>query len=54
VVTALRERRPYHTSLIYERPDGGRLPIVVTSIPLLGGGGEVLGALAVFWEDKPA
>ena len=54
VVTALRERRPHHTSLVYQRPDGGRLPIVVTSIPLLGGGGEVLGALAVFWEDKAA
>ncbi|HEX6655234.1 MAG TPA: PAS domain-containing protein [Candidatus Limnocylindria bacterium] len=54
VVTALREKRPRHTSLIYQRPDGGRLPIVVTSIPLLGGGGELIGAVAVFWEDKPA
>jgi PAS domain-containing protein len=54
VVTALRERRPHHTSLIYGRPDGGRVPIVVTSTPLIGGGGELLGALALFWQDGPA
>ncbi|HEY7527493.1 MAG TPA: PAS domain-containing protein [Candidatus Limnocylindria bacterium] len=51
VVTALRERRPHHTALVYQRPDGARLPIVVTSIPLIGGGGELLGAVAIFWED---
>src|ERR1051325_2463545 len=34
VVPALHDRRPRHPSLVYERPDGGRLPIVVTSIPL--------------------
>jgi PAS domain-containing protein len=51
VVAALRERRPHHTSLLYQRPDGSRLPIVATSIPLIGGGGELLGAVAVFWED---
>jgi len=51
VVAALRERRPHHTSLLYQRPDGARLPIVATSIPLIGGGGELLGAVAVFWED---
>jgi PAS domain-containing protein len=54
VVTALHERRPHHTSLVYERPDGVKLPIVVTSIPLIGGGGELLGAVAIFWEDGPA
>ncbi|HET7582561.1 MAG TPA: PAS domain-containing protein [Candidatus Limnocylindria bacterium] len=51
VVTALRESRPHHTSLVYQRPDGAKLPIVVTSIPLIGGGGELLGAVAIFWED---
>jgi PAS domain-containing protein len=52
VVAALRERRPHHTSLLYQRPDGVRLPIVATSIPLIGGGGELLGAVAIFWEDR--
>lgn len=51
VVTALRESRPHHMSLVYQRPDGGRLPLVVTSIPLIGGGGELLGAVAIFWQD---
>lgn len=51
LVAALRERRPSHTSLLYQRPDGSRLPIVVTNIPLIGEGGELLGAVAVFWQD---
>jgi PAS domain-containing protein len=51
VVAALRSGRPSHTSLHYERPDGARLPIVVTSIPLIGGGGALLGAAAIFWQD---
>jgi PAS domain-containing protein len=51
VVAALRSGRPSHTTLVYERPDGGRLPIVVTSIPLIGEGGSLLGAAAIFWED---
>jgi PAS domain-containing protein len=54
VVAALRERRPGHTSLIYQRPDGSRLQIVATSIPLVGQGGELLGAVAIFWEDRQA
>jgi PAS domain-containing protein len=51
VVTALHERRPHHTALVYGRPDGSRVPIVVTSTPLIGGGGELLGALSIFWQD---
>ena len=51
VVTALRDRRPHHSSLLYQRPDGAKLPIVATSIPLIGEGGELLGAVAIFWED---
>ena len=52
VVAALREGRPSHTSLLYERPDGSRLPIVVTGVPLIGEGGALLGAVAIFWEDR--
>jgi PAS domain-containing protein len=53
VVAAMRTRHPDHTSLLYQRPDGTRLPIVATSIPLIGQGGELLGAVAIFWEDEP-
>ena len=52
VVAALREGRPSHTSLLYERPDGSKLPIVVTGVPLIGEGGALLGAVAIFWEDR--
>lgn len=52
VVAALRNGRPSHTSLLYQRPDGSRLKIVVTSIPLIGEGGALLGAVAIFWEDR--
>ncbi|HEX5396077.1 MAG TPA: PAS domain-containing protein [Candidatus Limnocylindria bacterium] len=51
VVAAMRDGRPSHTSLLYQRPDGARVPIVATSIPLIGQGGELLGAVAIFWED---
>jgi PAS domain-containing protein len=51
VVAALKTGRPSHTTLIYERPDGTKLPIVVTSFPLIGEGGTLLGAAAIFWED---
>lgn len=52
VVAALRNARPSHTSLLYQRPDGSKLKIVVTSIPLIGEGGALLGGLAIFWEDS--
>lgn len=52
LVAAMRERHPTHTSLIYQRPDGSKIPIVVTSIPLIGQGGELLGAAAVFWQAR--
>ena len=51
VVAAMETRHPTHTSLLYQRPDGTKIPIVATSIPLIGQGGELLGAVAVFWED---
>lgn len=51
VVAALRDGKPSHTTLSYERPDGARLPLVVTSFPLIGEGGTLLGAAAIFWRD---
>jgi PAS domain-containing protein len=49
VVRALNERDPVHGSLLYERPGGDRVPVVVTAFPLVGQGGKVLGAAAIFW-----
>lgn len=49
----LRERTPTHGSILYQRPDGERVPVLVTAIPLIGQGGKVLGAAAIFWLDTP-
>jgi hypothetical protein len=32
--------------------DGGDLEIEVTAFPLLGGGGHLIGAVAMFWARK--
>ncbi len=53
VIAALRRREPRHMSLLYQRPDGAKLPLGVTSIPLIGEGGALLGAVAIFWVDRP-
>ena len=49
VVRALNEHDPVHGSLLYERPGGERVPVIVTAFPLVGQGGKVLGAAAIFW-----
>jgi PAS domain-containing protein len=53
VVRALNERDPVHGSLLYERPGGERVPVIVTAFPLVGQGGKVLGAAAIFWPGSP-
>ncbi len=53
VMRALQERNPVHGSLLYERPGGERVPVLVTAIPLVGQGGKVLGAAAIFWPAVP-
>jgi PAS domain-containing protein len=52
VVRALNERDPVHGSLLYERPGGERVPVVVTAFPLVGQGAKVLGAAAIFWPAR--
>lgn len=51
LVAALRDRRPVQGSIAYQRPDGGRVTVVGTAIPLIGQGGRILGAVAIFWEE---
>ena len=48
---ALRERRPAHAHrLMLRRSDRVRLQIEVTAYPLIGQEGNLLGAVAMFWE----
>jgi PAS domain-containing protein len=48
---ALAERRPAHaTRLMLRRSDRVRLQIEITAYPLIGQEGQLLGAVAMFWE----
>ena len=48
---ALRERRPAHANrLMLRRSDRVRLQIEVTAFPLIGQEGQLMGAVAMFWE----
>jgi PAS domain S-box-containing protein len=53
VMHALKERKPVHGSLLYERPGGERVEVLATAIPLVGQGRKVLGAAAIFWAAEP-
>jgi PAS domain-containing protein len=51
VAIALEERRPTHAlRRVQRRADGVRLEVEVTAFPLIGQGGTLLGAVAMFWE----
>ncbi len=52
LLVALRERRPVHRLVWISSMDGGEHEIEVTSFPLLGGGGHLIGGVAMFWERK--
>jgi PAS domain-containing protein len=52
LLVALRERRPVHRRLRISGLDGRDREIEVTSFPLLGGGGHLIGGVAMFWESK--
>jgi hypothetical protein len=49
LVVALREARAVHSRLTIAGVDGVRRAIETTSVPLRGQGGELLGAVALFW-----
>lgn len=51
LLIALRERRPVHRELWISGLDGVRRPIGATALPLVGQGGALLGAVAMFWEE---
>ena len=52
LVTALRERRPVHRRVWMNGFDGANREVEVTAFPLLGGGGHLIGAVAMFWARK--
>jgi len=50
LLVALRERRPVHRRLGIKGLDGREHEIEVAAFPLLGGGGHLIGGVAMFWE----
>ena len=54
LVVALRESRPVHRRVFMHGLDGADHEIEVTAFPLLGGGGHLIGGVAMFWERKKA
>lgn len=49
LVIALRRREPAHRTLAITGLDGIRRRLEVTAFPLVGQGGRLLGAAAMFW-----
>lgn len=54
LVVALRERRPVHRRVWARGFDGRDREVEVTAFPLLGGGGHLIGGVAMFWARKQA
>lgn len=52
LVVALREQRPVHRRVWLHAFDGHDRALEVTAFPLLGGGGHLIGGVAMFWERK--
>ena len=50
---AMLERRPDHRRLSIRDSEGVTRSLEVTAFPLLAHAGEMVGALAVFWEVAP-
>ena len=51
LVRALRSDRAVHSTLQITGLDGVRRPIAVTSLPLRGQQGHLVGAIAIFWPQ---
>ena len=52
VAVAMRERRPVHRMLWVRGLDGVDRLVEVTSFPLLGAGGHLIGGVAMFWQRR--
>lgn len=51
LVMAIRERRPVHGPIDIVGRDGVTRSIEVTAIPLVGANNQLLGGVALFWEE---
>lgn len=51
---ALREARPAQGRLVIEGLDGVRRTISVTALPLLAHADELVGVVAIFWDETDA
>lgn len=49
VVTALEQGSPAHAEVEVTAPDGGRVVVAMTAIPLFSAPGELAGAMLVGW-----
>ncbi|MDP8904543.1 MAG: PAS domain-containing protein [Chloroflexota bacterium] len=52
LVVAMRELRPVHRRVWGRGFDGIDRLVEVTAFPLLGGGGHLIGGVAMFWEPR--
>ncbi len=52
LTVAMRERRAVHRRVIGRGFDGVDRSVEITAFPLLGAGGHLIGAVAMFWERK--
>jgi PAS domain S-box-containing protein len=52
LMVALRQRRPAHRGMLITGSDGSKRPIEVTAFPLFAREDELIGAVAIFWQDE--
>lgn len=52
LVKTLRDASPYHKTFHIESMQGKNQKISVTSYPIIGRTGKMLGAVAIFWKSK--
>jgi PAS domain-containing protein len=52
LVKTLRDGLPYHKSFSIESMEGKNQNISVTSYPIIGRTGKMLGAVAIFWKSN--
>jgi PAS domain-containing protein len=53
LVVALRQGVPAHRTFAIQAGDGAKRTIEATAFPLVATGGELVGAVAMFWEVSP-
>jgi PAS domain-containing protein len=54
LVRALREQRPVHLTLRVRSADDHLRDVAVTALPLFAERGDLVGAMAIFWEHQMA